>query len=134
MNGGETAHACTHCGRELDAAWKFCVWCGARVIPEERAEAMRAAAAAAAGDAGGRHHAHDEPIERHVNPAAIFALVLGILLSPLAVIFGHLALSQTARTGDRGRMPALIGTVLGYSALVLVVIVVIAWVQLRALL
>lgn len=134
MNGGETAHACTHCGRELDAAWKFCVWCGARVIPEERAEALRAAAPAAGTASRGDGVGADESVERHVNPAAIFALVLGILLSPLAVIFGHLALSQISRTGDRGRMPALVGTVLGYSALVLIVIVVIAWVQLRALL
>jgi hypothetical protein len=113
MNSRDTASACTHCGRDLDPAWKFCVWCGARVIPDAAAP---------------------EPIphaERHLNPAAVFALVLGILLSPLAIAFGHVALHQLKTSDDRGRLIALIGTVLGYASVVLIVLVVIAWVQLR---
>jgi hypothetical protein len=52
-----------------------------------------------------------------VNPLAIVALVLGCLLSPLAALFGHLALAQLARSEQRGRLPAILAIVLGYLSL-----------------
>ncbi|MCU1514893.1 MAG: hypothetical protein JWO10_1983 [Microbacteriaceae bacterium] len=29
---------CTNCGKSLDPAWKFCIYCGATVEPTTRAE------------------------------------------------------------------------------------------------
>jgi hypothetical protein len=52
---------------------------------------------------------------------AIVALVLGCLASPLAALFGHLALAQLTAAGERGRIPALIAIVLGYGSLAFVV-------------
>jgi hypothetical protein len=69
---------------------------------------------------------------RRVDPLAIAALVLGCLLSPLAALFGHLALARVAATGARGRMPALIAVVLGYSSLALVAGLAIVYLVSRA--
>ena len=63
------------------------------------------------------------------NGLAIAALVLGILWlywvgSILAVIFGHIALSQVRRTGQGGRGLAIAGLVLGYVGLALLLLVI----------
>jgi uncharacterized BrkB/YihY/UPF0761 family membrane protein len=58
---------------------------------------------------------------RRVNALAVVALVLGCCASPLAALFGHLALSQVAATGERGRIPAIIAIVLGYGSLAFIV-------------
>jgi hypothetical protein len=63
------------------------------------------------------------------NGLAIAALVLGILWlywvgSILAVIFGHIALSQIRHTGQRGRGLAIAGLVLGYVGLALFLLVI----------
>jgi hypothetical protein len=55
--------------------------------------------------------------------------VLGILWlywvgSILAVIFGHIALSQVRRTGQGGRGLAIAGLVLGYVGLALLLLVI----------
>ena len=62
--------------------------------------------------------------ERRVNPLAICSLVAAIvwfgwLGSVAAVVMGHVALSQIARSGgmQTGRAAALIGTALGYFGL-----------------
>jgi hypothetical protein len=62
--------------------------------------------------------------ERRVNPLAIGSLVAAIvwfgwLGSVAAVVMGHVALSQIARSGgtQTGRAAALIGTALGYFGL-----------------
>jgi hypothetical protein len=62
--------------------------------------------------------------ERQVNPLAIGSLVaaivwFGFLGSLAAVVMGHMALSQIARSGgmQTGRAAALIGTALGYFGL-----------------
>ena len=60
------------------------------------------------------------------NSFAIVALVLGFVLPPLAVPFGHVARSQIRRTGERGNGMALAGLILGYYSLVGMVIVMIA--------
>jgi Domain of unknown function (DUF4190)/Domain of unknown function (DUF1707) len=56
------------------------------------------------------------------NGLAIASLVLGLLWmwwmgSVLAVVFGHIALKQIARSGQSGRGLALAGVVLGYIGL-----------------
>ncbi|HWH25251.1 MAG TPA: DUF4190 domain-containing protein [Pseudolysinimonas sp.] len=49
-----------------------------------------------------------------VNTLAIIALAMGVLASPLAALFGHLALSQLKVSAERGVTPAWIAIVLGY--------------------
>jgi hypothetical protein len=49
-----------------------------------------------------------------VNLLAVLALLLGILASPLAALFGHVALTQLRASGERGVIPAWIAIVLGY--------------------
>jgi hypothetical protein len=60
------------------------------------------------------------------NSFAIVALVLGLILPPLAVPFGHVARSQIRRTGERGGGMALAGLILGYYSFVGLVILMIA--------
>ncbi|SNR93561.1 protein of unknown function [Haloechinothrix alba] len=74
---------------------------------------------------------YPHPAPTPTNGMAIASLVLGILWlywlgSVLAVIFGHVALRQTAERGDGGRGLAIAGLVLGYVGLgVLVAVLVI---------
>ena len=63
--------------------------------------------------------AHDDLATRvdrtgRINLLAVLALLLGILASPLAALFGHVALSQLRASGERGVIPAWIAIVLGY--------------------
>jgi hypothetical protein len=56
----------------------------------------------------------DVPGPRRVNTLAVLALAIGILASPLAALFGHLALGQLKASGERGVIPAWVAVVLGY--------------------
>jgi hypothetical protein len=61
------------------------------------------------------------------NGLAVASLVLGIIWlywlgSILAVIFGHVALSQIARSGQNGRGLAIAGLVLGWIGVGVLVI------------
>jgi hypothetical protein len=49
-----------------------------------------------------------------VNPLAVLALILGVLASPLAALFGHIALGQLRAGHERGVIPAWVAIVLGY--------------------
>ena len=54
-------------------------------------------------------------VETPWNGLAIASLVLSIVgLSLIAVILGHISLSQIKRTGEQGYVLALIGVILGY--------------------
>ncbi|GCD93916.1 DUF4190 domain-containing protein [Embleya hyalina] len=64
------------------------------------------------------------------NGLAIASMILGIvwiywLGSLLAVIFGHIALAQTARTGQEGRGMAIAGVVLGWIGMAVLALVVV---------
>ncbi|WP_396882481.1 DUF4190 domain-containing protein [Mycobacterium sp. SMC-4] len=48
------------------------------------------------------------------NGMAIAALVCALVLAPLGIVFGHIALSQIKRTGEDGRGLAIAGLVIGY--------------------
>ena len=73
---------------------------------------------------------------RRVNPLAIASLVAAIvwfgwLGSLAAIVMGHIALGQIARSGgtESGRAAALIGTALGYfglTALLMIVLLTVA--------
>ena len=53
------------------------------------------------------------------NVLAILSLVFGIFqFNIVAVIMGHVALSQIKKTGDGGRALAIIGLILGYIEIV----------------
>jgi hypothetical protein len=102
---------CANCGRELQPAWKYCITCGTRTaVP--LAGVVRSALSA-------------DPATRRVNVLAVLALILGCLLSPLAALFGHIAVSQIKSSGERGLVPAWIATVLGYVWLVALAVLVI---------
>jgi hypothetical protein len=61
-----------------------------------------------------------------VNPLAVVALVLGLVLPVLAIPVGHYAHQRIAQTGERGDGLALAGLVLGYLGLIAVVLGAIA--------
>lgn len=58
----------------------------------------------------------------HTNSMAVAALVLGIVIAPLAIPVGHIARSQIKRTGEQGNGLALAGLILGYIFLSLIVL------------
>ncbi len=96
---------CTSCSGELKPEWKFCIYCGTPTVPG----ALRPEVDASA----------------QFNIIAIFSFVLACIASPLAALFGHIALRQLRTSGERGRSLARIATVLGYVWLVVLVLVVV---------
>jgi hypothetical protein len=62
-----------------------------------------------------------------LNALAVAALILGVLLSPLAALFGHLAVGQIGRSAgrERGLVIAWVAVGLGYLWLAAGVIVAI---------
>jgi len=68
------------------------------------------------------------------NSLALVALILGIagfftgIASIGAIVVGHISLSQIKKTGEEGRSMALWGTILGYAAIALGIILVIIFV------
>ncbi|BCN51939.1 hypothetical protein RE9425_03290 [Prescottella equi] len=63
------------------------------------------------------------------NVCAILALIFGFLGGLLAIVFGHIALSQIQRTGEQGRGLAIAGLVLGYIFLAFWVVLLIGLVS-----
>jgi hypothetical protein len=132
--------ACANCARELRPDWKFCIHCGTPtgVVPR-RPDAGAEPAAATAESAPATllitppptpppsppisvlTRSRERVRRRRLNPLAVVALVLGCLVSPVAALFGHIALMQIAASGERGRLPAIIAIVLGYASLVFIV-------------
>lgn len=111
---------CANCGRELEPVWKYCVACGARTT------------VALSGALPSSPPADPEVAARRVNVLAMLALILGCLLSPLAALFGHVAVRQIGTSGERGLVAAWIAVVLGYVWLVTLAVLVIAFVTTNA--
>lgn len=67
-----------------------------------------------------------------LNALAVAALILAVLLSPLAALFGHLAVGQIARSGggERGTVLAWVAVGLGYLWLAGAIVVGVALWQL----
>ena len=62
------------------------------------------------------------------NVLSIVSLVTSVIgLSLVGIITGHIALSQIKKTGEQGRVLAIIGLVLGYLWLVGTIIFIIFW-------
>ncbi len=73
------------------------------------------------------------PAARPTNSLAVAALICGILVAPLGIVFGHISLHQIKRTGDEGRGMAIAGLVLGYLLTVFgVLVLIIAIIATRA--
>lgn len=74
---------------------------------------------APAGQAPYGQQPYGAPTERY-NVLAIVSLVTGILfISLVAIITGHIALSQIKKTQEKGRGLAIAGLVLGYAGILL---------------
>lgn len=97
---------CATCSGELRPEWRFCVFCGTAVTPAAVDEAAA------------------EALPR-VNPIAIIALVLACVGGIPAIAFGHIALGQIQRTGERGRTIAVVATALGYAWLVVGIVLLV---------
>jgi hypothetical protein len=85
---------CASCGADLQAGWKYCVFCGTPSIPG----AIRPPV----------------PEQQRINRLAIVALVLGSIGGAIALVFGHIAMAQIRQTGERGMSMARAATILGY--------------------
>ncbi|MCJ1675170.1 MULTISPECIES: DUF4190 domain-containing protein [unclassified Rathayibacter] len=63
-----------------------------------------------------------------LNGLAVAALICGILgLAPAAIVLGHVGFAQARRSGQRGRGLAIAGFLLGYLALVLLLVGALAY-------
>jgi peptidyl-prolyl cis-trans isomerase B (cyclophilin B) len=61
------------------------------------------------------------PVSPSTNTMAIASLVCAFLFAPLAIVFGHIALSPIKQSDQSGRALAITGLVLGYVFTVLAV-------------
>ena len=68
------------------------------------------------------------PAAPKTNVLAIVSLVSAFFISLVAIITGHIALSQIKKTGEQGRGLAIAGLVLGYLGLVAGIIFGIIWI------
>lgn len=75
-------------------------------------------------DAGLALPAPPAPAPARVNALAVAALILAVLMSPLAALFGHLAAGQIGRSHgrERGAVIAWIAVGLGYLWLVAAIV------------
>lgn len=110
---------CLYCRNEIGTA-AFCPNCGRQQsAPGTPAPGMPAPGYAPPGYAPPRPSGG-------TNGMAIASLVTAFLCTPLAIVFGHIALSQINRTGEGGRGLATAGLVLGYVFLGIGVLVLLA--------
>ena len=138
---------CANCSRALQPEWKYCIYCGtptgvggattAQVATDPTTEpaspVLRAEDIPA--DEPGATPTAIRPVANampRVNVLAVLALILGCLVSPLAALFGHLALNQISRTGERGTAIAWVAIVLGYLSLAALLVLGISYLVLNA--
>jgi hypothetical protein len=67
------------------------------------------------------------PGPRRTNTMAILALIFGIGGGLLAIVFGHVALSQISKSGESGRGMAIAGLVLGYLTAAILLALLVAF-------
>lgn len=65
---------------------------------------------------------------RPTNGMAIAALICSLVIAPLGIVFGHIALSQIRRTGEEGRGMAVAGLVIGYVFTVIGLLFLVFWI------
>ena len=130
---------CANCSRALQPEWKFCICCGtptgvgtAATVPETTSPVLRAEDIPADEPEPTPAAIRPEAAEPRVNILAVLALILGCLISPLAALFGHLALNQISRSGERGTAIAWVAIVLGYLSLAAILVIGISYLVLNA--
>jgi hypothetical protein len=148
---------CANCSRALQPEWKFCIYCGTSTGVGDTATAPMVTVLAAAAEpvsaptkvtASHVLRAEDIPADEpeptpaairpaenavpRVNILAVLALILGCLVSPLAALFGHLALNQISHSGERGTAIAWVAIVLGYLSLAALLVLGITYLVLNA--
>lgn len=131
---------CANCSRALQPEWKFCIYCGtptgvgtaADPVPETTSPVLRAEDIPADEPEPTPAAIRPEAVEPRVNILAVLALILGCLISPLAALFGHLALNQISRSGERGTAIAWVAIVLGYLSLAAILVIGISYLVLNA--
>jgi len=119
---------CATCSQQLRPEWNYCIRCGAPTHPVAPAPTLAVTPPVAPEPLLPTRSfsrttptlAPPPPVTR-VNTLAILALILGCLASPLAALFGHVALAQIRGTHERGRTMSIVAIVLGYLALALIV-------------
>ena len=67
------------------------------------------------------------PPPRQTNSMAIVALVSSLIVPPVGIVCGHIALSQIRRTGEEGRGMAIAGLVVGYIYTAFLVLMFLFW-------
>ena len=125
---------CATCSQQLRPEWKFCIRCGTPIRPPAWAPTLAVTPPARVEPPPPTRSfsrssptlAPPPPVTR-VNTLAVLALILGCLASPLAALFGHVALAQITGTRERGRTISIVAIVLGYLALALIVGLVITY-------
>ena len=138
---------CANCSRALQPEWKYCIYCGTPTGVGGTATTAPATGPAAE-SASPVLRAEDIPADEpeatpaairpaasavpRINILAVLALILGCLVSPLAALFGHIALSQISRTGERGTAIAWVAIVLGYLSLAALLVLGISYLALNA--
>lgn len=65
------------------------------------------------------------------NTLSTLSVVFAFVFAPVGAILGHVGLTQTQRTGQRGRERALIGLTLSYTFITAAVIALVVWVAVR---
>ncbi|TFB96912.1 MULTISPECIES: DUF4190 domain-containing protein [Cryobacterium] len=91
------------------------------------APAYGAPAAPAYGQGGAYAQPYAQAPSDKYNVLAIVSLVSAFFISLVAIITGHIALSQIKKTGEKGRGLAIGGLVLGYLGVLATIIVIIVW-------
>lgn len=66
-------------------------------------------------------------VPAQTNTLATLSVVFAIVFAPAGAVLGHLAMSQIARTGQRGRDRALIGITLSYIVIVVAIAGLVVW-------
>ena len=64
--------------------------------------------------------------EPPLNTLALVSFIGSFFISLVGIICGHIALSQIKKTGERGRGFALAGLIIGYVAIAITIIAIIA--------
>jgi heme/copper-type cytochrome/quinol oxidase subunit 3 len=64
---------------------------------------------------------------RSLNLPALFATITGVLLiSPVAIVLGHIGMAQVRRRRQSGLILAIVGLVFGYLGLIATVVALVA--------
>jgi Domain of unknown function (DUF4190) len=77
------------------------------------------------GDSSGRPYG--APPSADYNTFAVLSPIFAVVVPPAGVALGHLALPQIRRTGERGRLAAIAGLVIGYLMCVALIAAFIWW-------